>query len=328
MIEVSCALIRNEDDEILVVQRGGSSDHPLKWEFPGGKIKEGESQEDCVIREIKEELSMDIIICDKLSAVEHDYGHKQVRLYPFICDTLIDLPVLQEHNNFKWIEVKGLLEVDFSEADIPVAMEYFSLAGVDDVVNTKDKVSDSVDGNRIREMLTGPISMDACKLIADSAVENTAVLKVLVDFSMSDDKTLAFRSSWTITKAVDKLNEIAEPWNGLFIRALPELDNESVIRSFLKVINLADYTTFSEKEHGIIAQCCFSWLNSGTSAIAIKAYSMEALYRLTQIYTELREELSSSINRVSEDGSAGIKARGKYINERIRKDKIKEKNGQ
>ncbi|MBM3420397.1 MAG: NUDIX domain-containing protein, partial [Bacteroidetes bacterium] len=49
MTEVSCAVIRNEELDVLVVQRGVKSDHPLKWEFPGGKVDQGESPEDSVI---------------------------------------------------------------------------------------------------------------------------------------------------------------------------------------------------------------------------------------------------------------------------------------
>ena len=52
MIDVCCAIIRNDDAEILIVQRGKQTDHPLKWEFPGGKIKKSESPEDIVIREV------------------------------------------------------------------------------------------------------------------------------------------------------------------------------------------------------------------------------------------------------------------------------------
>jgi len=51
MIKVTCAIIRNEEDEILVVQRGEATDHPFKWEFPGGKVAAGETEEECIIRE-------------------------------------------------------------------------------------------------------------------------------------------------------------------------------------------------------------------------------------------------------------------------------------
>jgi 8-oxo-dGTP diphosphatase len=124
MIDVTCAVIRNEDDEILVVQRGEKTDHPFKWEFPGGKVSPGETEEECVIREVREELSIDIVICRRLPDVKHDYGHKKIRLIPFVCDTLDDLPFLTEHAAFRWIDAGELVKIDFSEADVFVAEAY------------------------------------------------------------------------------------------------------------------------------------------------------------------------------------------------------------
>src|SRR5665648_609372 len=103
MFSVTCAVIRNEDNEVLVVQRGEATDHPLRWEFPGGKLAHGETEEECIIREVEEELSMEIVICGKLPAVEYDYGNKQIKLIPFICDTLDEFPFLSEHLAFKWV---------------------------------------------------------------------------------------------------------------------------------------------------------------------------------------------------------------------------------
>ena len=88
MINVTCAVIRNEEDEILIVQRGEATDHPFKWEFPGGKLAPEETEEDCIIREIDEELSIEVVICGQLPEVEYDYGHKEIKLIPFICYTL------------------------------------------------------------------------------------------------------------------------------------------------------------------------------------------------------------------------------------------------
>ena len=124
MIRVTCAIIRNEENEVLVVQRGENSDHPYKWEFPGGKLQAGETEEECVIREIREELSMGIVICSRLKEVEYDYGIKQIRLIPFVCDTLEELPLLSEHIAFKWLSQADLLKVDYSEADVIIARQY------------------------------------------------------------------------------------------------------------------------------------------------------------------------------------------------------------
>lgn len=124
MLIVTCAVIRNEENEVLIVQRGEASDHPYKWEFPGGKLSSGETEDECIVREIREELSMDIVIVGRLPEVLHDYGKKLIRLIPFICDTLTELPFLSEHISFKWVEPKDLLSFDYSEADVFVAQSY------------------------------------------------------------------------------------------------------------------------------------------------------------------------------------------------------------
>ena len=124
MISVTCAIIRNEDNEVLVVQRGEATDHPFKWEFPGGKLASEETEEECIIREVDEELSIDVVICGKLPEVEYDYGIKQIKLIPFTCDTLDELPFLSEHLAYKWLPAMDLMLVDFSEADVFVAKSY------------------------------------------------------------------------------------------------------------------------------------------------------------------------------------------------------------
>lgn len=313
MIDVTCAIIRNDDDEILVVQRAEDSDHPLKWEFPGGKINIGESAEKCIVREIEEELSLDVVICGSLNIVEHDYGYKRIRLIPFICDTLMDLPVLQEHVSYRWVNATDLEKIDFSEADIPVATEYALRFG-EDLHNVKSVEQDKnayLFG--IEEILSGKTGIAACDLVGDSALENTDVMKALLELSLADDTTLAFRSSYSLLKAAEKVQGSVAQFYSEIIELMPGLENESVIRSFLKIINMTPIHDFGQKEHGILADCCFRWLNSGNSPVAVKVYSMESLYNLSILYPELSVELGASITRNMEDGSAGIKARGGKI---------------
>jgi len=116
MIKVTCAIIIH-NKKILITQRGGGSDHPFKWEFPGGKVNPGESVQDCIFREIQEELEIEVEILEKMVAVEFDYGFKKIRLIPFVCSTTKSELKLNEHHDFKWIEFQKLENIDFSEAD-------------------------------------------------------------------------------------------------------------------------------------------------------------------------------------------------------------------
>jgi 8-oxo-dGTP diphosphatase len=316
MLNVTCAIIRNEEDEILIVQRGEATDHPLKWEFPGGKLAPGETEEDCIIREVMEELSMEIVICGKLASVDHDYGHKQIRLIPFICDTLDELPFLSEHIAYKWIGEKDLLTIDFSEADIFVAKSYmeWTSCNEDNVPPSDIPVNATAEIDKeLQNIVNNMMSLKEAEWIATSALENPEVFFKLLEYSFSEDDKLAFRASWTLSKVCDRFPEIIYPYLGQIVDSLRGIKNESTLRSFLRILSLTDHERINSNQHGLLADFCFHTLNSGYSAIAVKAYSMEILYRLSLIYPELANELSSSIRVLMEEGSAGITARGHLI---------------
>lgn len=326
MIDVTCAVIRNEDDRVLVVQRGEATDHPLKWEFPGGKVDAGESEEECIIREIQEELSLDIVIFGRLPVVEHDYGHKKIRLIPFICDTLDDMPMLNEHVSFEWLNPDQLGKVDFSEADSFVTGSY--LKAINYSVTSQEKVPLGIDlspdvDTEVRNMIYKIASTKEAEWVAASATESPEIFKKLLELSYSEDKKLAFHSSWILNKACDKNPELIVPFLPSIAESLAEIDNESALRSFLRIISMSAIEKYSVKHHGILADFCFNALRSGVTAIAIKAYSMEILYNLAVIYPELANELSASINMLQGEGSAGIISRGRMILKKLSSPKEK-----
>lgn len=316
MIKVTCAIIRNEEDEILVVRRGQATDHPFKWEFPGGKLSPDETEEECIIREVEEELSIEIVICGNLGAVDHDYGHKQIRLIPFICDTLEEVPFLSEHIAYRWVKGKDLMTIDFSEADVFVARSYLEKIKAElvseELVNVKSagKLTDDAD---LQPVISNMMSAKEADWIAASAIENPAIFLKLFEYSFLPDKKLALRASWTLTKVCDRIPEIIYPYLARIVDSLDKIENESALRSFLRILSLSDLQTLDSHQHGLLTDFCFSSLNSGFSAIAVKAYSMEILYRLTLIYPDIANELATSIRILMEDGSAGITARGRMI---------------
>jgi 8-oxo-dGTP diphosphatase len=99
MIHVTCAIIE-KDSEILCAQGSERMPLPLKWEFPGGKVEEGETLEDCIVREIKEELGLQVLVREKLPPSIFDYGTgKKICLYPFICHIHSGALSLKEHKH-------------------------------------------------------------------------------------------------------------------------------------------------------------------------------------------------------------------------------------
>lgn len=122
MIDVTCALIIR-DRKVLIAQNGPESDHAFQWEFPGGKVKTGESAHSCIIREIEEELGIAIEVKEEMLSVTHDYGNKQIRLLPFICTILSGFVQLNEHIAISWVNFGELQKMDLSEADRRLILE-------------------------------------------------------------------------------------------------------------------------------------------------------------------------------------------------------------
>jgi len=153
--------------------------------------------------------------------------------------------------------------------------------------------------------------------IASSAANDPQIILNLIEYSFSDDKKLAFRSSWTLTKVHDRFPEMIFSHLNRLSESLPKLSSESAQRSFLRIISLSDLSKIGVKYHGILADFCFKSLRSGFSAIAVKAYAMDILYRLTVIYPELKNELLATINMLQGEGSAGVIAKGKLIAKKL-----------
>lgn len=322
MIDVSCAVIRNEELKVLIVQRGEKSDHPFMWEFPGGKVDAGETPEDSVVREVYEELEMEIVIVGTLNPVEYDYGHKQIRLIPFICDTLIERPVLKEHNDYRWVSPSDLSQIAFSQADVFVAEQYMDPLGDDPaiIINKTSEpeteavgVSDAVSDDELKEMVYRMMGSTEVNWIAASAAANTTLFRKLLDFTSDRDPRIVFRSSWALTKVCDQSPDLFIPLLPVLVDKLVTVNNGSAERSFLKILTLTGTSSLDEDKVGLLVDYCFSMLRSPLSAIAIKAYSMDVLHEISTRYPGLTHELAAILSMLPEDVPAGIKSKSRAL---------------
>ncbi|PXY45599.1 DNA mismatch repair protein MutT [Flavobacterium hydrophilum] len=126
MINVTCAIIL-KDKKILVTQRSEKMKLPLKWEFPGGKVENNENEIECIKREIKEEINIEIDVLKKLSNSIYDYGTFKINLIPFLANYISGEINLAEHNCFKLLEKSELLNLDWAEADLPIVEEFLKI---------------------------------------------------------------------------------------------------------------------------------------------------------------------------------------------------------
>ena len=97
---------------------------PLKWEFPGGKIDPGETPEECLKREVREELGIEIEVGAELPTITHRYTDFTIKLYPFLCCILEGEISLREHKALVWLRPGELQRLDWAAADRPVLEEY------------------------------------------------------------------------------------------------------------------------------------------------------------------------------------------------------------
>ena len=117
-IKVVAAVI-HKGNYVFATQRG-YGEYKDWWEFPGGKIEEGETPENALVREIKEELDSDITVGKFLTTVEHDYPSFHLSMDCYWCNVKSGKLTLLEHEAAKWLPLDDLWQVNWLPADVKV----------------------------------------------------------------------------------------------------------------------------------------------------------------------------------------------------------------
>ena len=116
MVEVVAGLIW-KDGKFMICQRPENKARALLWEFVGGKVEKGESREDALVRECKEELDVTVKPLDVFCTVDHVYSDITIRLVLFNAEILSGEPKLLEHADLKWIRADDIDNYEFCPAD-------------------------------------------------------------------------------------------------------------------------------------------------------------------------------------------------------------------
>lgn len=105
--------------KVLCAQRGSHGPLGGKWEFPGGKVEQGESRREALEREITEELRCGVAVGDEITTTRYEYDFAVVTLTTFYCQLVEDEPDLAEHQEVTWLAPVDLPTLDWAAADIP-----------------------------------------------------------------------------------------------------------------------------------------------------------------------------------------------------------------
>ena len=115
---VAGAIIR--DGKVFAARRGAKGKTAFKWEFPGGKINPGETPEQALARELKEELSINVEVHELVYQVVDEYEDVILHIDTYRCSLISGTPTLSEHINMAWSNKEELDKLKFSPADDPV----------------------------------------------------------------------------------------------------------------------------------------------------------------------------------------------------------------
>ena len=122
MITVTAAIL-TKDNKIFLARRNSETKHAGKWEFPGGKMEHGESGEQCLSREIREEFSINITVDEFFAESIHEYENAKIRILAYRITWVSGKMVPKDHDRIAWVSPDKLLEYDLLPADIPIAQE-------------------------------------------------------------------------------------------------------------------------------------------------------------------------------------------------------------
>ncbi|MEJ2165560.1 MAG: (deoxy)nucleoside triphosphate pyrophosphohydrolase [Desulfobacterales bacterium] len=117
MIRVTAAILFN-NDRILIARRRDDDRLAGKWEFPGGKIEDNETPQECLRREMREEFGIDVAVGDFFGASTHHYGSELIQLLAYYTVWTGGAFSLNAHADYRWVALAELQNFDFAQADI------------------------------------------------------------------------------------------------------------------------------------------------------------------------------------------------------------------
>ena len=121
LLQIVTAAVIESDGNILIAKRKQGSRFAGKWEFPGGKLEKGETPEQCLKRELQEELAITTEVGDLICSSDYNYTPEfTIRLLAYRTTVISGVFNLNDHDEIRWVKPTDLAKYDFPEADKPI----------------------------------------------------------------------------------------------------------------------------------------------------------------------------------------------------------------
>ena len=123
IIRVTAAILEKDGKILIAKRKTGDKLFAGLWEFPGGKVEEGETPEECMARELKEELDIEVEVGELITSNKHKYPHGIFELLAYRVKHVSGEMVLNDHKEIKWVTADEMSNYEFPPADLPIIKE-------------------------------------------------------------------------------------------------------------------------------------------------------------------------------------------------------------
>jgi hypothetical protein len=174
-----------------------------------------------------------------------------------------------------------------------------------------------MENESLEELLMTETSRRNTDLVADLVLQKPELIDILVSIYLRNEEPVSRRAVWVVDTVTEQIPELLSSYVSSIIEKLPVFSHDGMKRQSLRMLTRADLTA---EQMGSLINLCFDWLISQKESVAVKVYSMEILYRISETEPDLKKELADSIEWRMEEETAGFKSKGRKILKKLHRE--------